>query len=199
MTNRATSQIRSVCLYCGAKAGSDPAWAAAAEALGRGLAERGMELVYGGGRVGLMGIAADAALRAGGKVTGIIPHFLRKAEVGHGAVSRLILVDTMHERKQRMSEIADAFVVLPGGLGTLDEMFEIVTWKQLGLHDKSIVIADIAGFWQPLRDLLDHIVRTELMHGELGDFLRFAPDIERVFALLETAPAPRSPLKSEQI
>jgi len=199
MTHPKSTSVRSVCLYCGAKSGSNPAWSDAAEALGRGLAERKMELVYGGGRVGLMGIAADAALRAGGKVIGILPHFLRRAEVGHGAVSELIMVDTMHERKQRMSEIADAFVILPGGLGTLDEMFEIVTWKQLGLHDKPIVVADISGFWQPLRHLLDHIVDAALMHGELGQFVTFAPDMPSVFRLLETAPAPRSPLKSEKI
>lgn len=199
MTRPTPAPIRSVCLYCGAKAGSNPAWAAAAEALGRGLAERGMDLVYGGGRVGLMGIAADAALRAGGRVIGIIPHFLRRAEVGHGAVSELIVVDTMHERKQRMSEVADAFVVLPGGLGTLDETFEIVTWKQLGLHDKPIIVADIDGFWRPLRHLMAHIVESELMHGDLDHFVSFAADMPAVFHLLEIAPAPLNPLKSDKI
>ena len=199
MPSKFPTHIRSVCVYCGAKAGRDPAWAEAAVALGRGLAERGVEMVYGGGRVGLMGIAADAALQAGGKVVGVIPRFLRRAEVGHGAVTQLVLVETMHERKQRMSEIADAFVILPGGLGTLDEMFEIVTWKQLGLHDKPIVVADIGGFWQPLRELLDHVVAGELMHGDLAQFVTFAPDIAQVFRVLETAPASRSPLETEKI
>ncbi len=130
----------------------------AAAALGRAVAEAGHGIVYGGAHVGLMGVLADAALAAGGEVVGVLPHNLVEREVGHTGLTRLELVDTMHERKARMAELADAFVALPGGTGTLDELIEIMTWWQLGLHDKPITLYDVDDFWAPFLGLLDHMV-----------------------------------------
>jgi hypothetical protein len=142
---------RSLCVYCGARTGTDPAHAAAARELGRLIGERGWRLVYGGGNVGLMGEVADAALAAGAAVLGIIPDSLMRREVGHPGLTELQVVATMHERKQRMAEQADAFVALPGGIGTLEELFEVWTWRHLGYHDKPVALLDVGGFWQPLR------------------------------------------------
>ncbi len=183
--------ITSVCVYCGSQAGRSPAHAEAAAALGRGLAERGLQLVYGGGRVGLMGIVADACLSAGGRVVGIIPDFLRRFEVGHGAVSELIVVDSMHERKQAMFDRSDAFAVLPGGFGTLDETFEMMTWRQLGLHQKPIVAIDIGGYWQPFRALIDHLVEERFARPETRSLLTLAPDVPAFFGVLGL-PAPEA-------
>jgi uncharacterized protein (TIGR00730 family) len=137
--------INAVAVFCGSRTGNDPRYRAAAQALGEGLAQAGIRLVYGGGRIGLMGVMADAALAAGGKVTGVIPEFLTRREVAHAGVSELIVTDSMHSRKQHMFAAADAFVSLPGGLGTLDETIEIITWRQLGLHAKPVLICNIAG------------------------------------------------------
>ena len=142
--------IRAVAVFCGSRSGTDPAYAAAAAALGRGLALAGTGLVYGGGKIGLMGVLADAALAAGGQVTGVIPAFLMRLEVAHDGLPRLLTTDSMHARKQRMFELADAFVALPGGLGTLDEIIEIITWRQLRLHDKPVLLCDVAGSAAPL-------------------------------------------------
>ena len=149
----------------------------AASELGARLAEAGIELVFGGGRVGLMGLLADAALARGGRVTGIIPARLRDAELAHPGVSELVVVDTMHERKALMAERADAFAILPGGIGTLDETFEILSWKQLGLHDKPIFLVDIEGYWAPLRGLLDHIVDSGFAQPKTRDLLRVVPTV----------------------
>ena len=143
-------EIRSVAVFCGARSGHDPAFAAAARALGRGLAEAGIRLVYGGGRIGLMGVLADATLEAGGEVVGVIPDFLTRLEVAHEGIRDLTVTSSMHSRKQRMFDAADAFVSLPGGLGTLDETVEIITWRQLGLHDKPMLLCDVAGSAAPL-------------------------------------------------
>jgi uncharacterized protein (TIGR00730 family) len=134
-----------VAVFCGSSFGNDPAYRQAAEALGTGLARAGIRLVYGGGRIGLMGTLADAVLHAGGEVIGVLPDFLRTAEIAHDALTQLEITDSMHARKRRMFELADAFVALPGGIGTLDETIEILTWRQLGLHAKPILICDIAG------------------------------------------------------
>ena len=134
-----------VAVFCGSKFGADPAYRQAAVALGTGLARAGIRLVYGGGRIGLMGTLADATLAEGGEVVGVLPDFLRAAEVGHDGLTRLEITDSMHARKRRMFELADAFVSFPGGIGTLDETIEILTWRQLGLHTKPIMICDIAG------------------------------------------------------
>jgi uncharacterized protein (TIGR00730 family) len=142
--------IHTVAVFCGSHAGHDPAFRDAATELGRGMAQAGIRLVYGGGRVGLMGALADGALAAGGHVIGVIPEFLTHWEVAHDGVSELIVTDSMHSRKTRMSELSEAFVSLPGGLGTLDETIEIMTWRQLKLHDKPILVCDVAGSAAPL-------------------------------------------------
>ncbi len=147
--------VRSLCVYCGASDRVDAAYRQAAADLGTRLAEAGIELVYGGGRIGLMGRLADAARLGGGRVTGIIPAHLHDREIGHHGISELIVVGSMHERKHLMFERADAFAVLPGGIGTIEEAFEIITWKQLRLHDKPIVLVDIAGYWREFRALVD--------------------------------------------
>src|SRR5579875_1202258 len=139
------SRIRSVAVFCGSRPGHDPVFLEAARAIGLGLAEAGLRLVYGGGRIGLMGAMADAAVAAGGRVTGVIPEFLSRREVAHGEVAELIVTDSMHSRKRRMFDLADAFVTMPGGLGTFDETVEIITWRQLGLHDKPVLICNVAG------------------------------------------------------
>src|SRR5689334_8377176 len=146
--------IQRLCVYCGSAGAVGEKYRAAATELGTRLAAAGIGLVYGGGRVGLMGLLADAALASRGEVTGIIPARLRDAESAHLGVTELVVVDSMHDRKRVMAERADAFAILPGGIGTLDEMFEILTWRQLGLHDKPIFLIDVAGYWRPLRELL---------------------------------------------
>jgi uncharacterized protein (TIGR00730 family) len=148
-------RVHSVAVFCGSSAGHDPAHRAAAVQFGRALAEAGMRLVYGGGRVGLMGALADAAVAAGGEVVGVIPEFLRKREVAHLGLTETIVTDSMHTRKRRMFDLADAFVSLPGGLGTLDETIEIITWRQLRLHDKPILLCDVAGSFRPLIAAID--------------------------------------------
>ena len=139
------SEIHAVAVFCGSRTGNDPAYRMAAQELGRGLAKSGIRLVYGGGRIGLMGAMADAALAAQGTVIGVIPEFLMRREVAHAEITELIVTDSMHSRKQRMFEEVDAFISLPGGLGTLDETIEIITWRQLGLHTKPVLICDVAG------------------------------------------------------
>jgi uncharacterized protein (TIGR00730 family) len=185
--------ISSVCVYCGSRAGTDPAWQEAATALGAGLAERGMTVVFGGGRVGLMGAVANVALAAGGKVVGIIPESLETREVGHAHVSQLHVVGNMHERKMMMAKLSDAFVVLPGGLGTLDEMFEIVTWRQLGFHAKPVVVADINGYWQPLAELIDSMIEKGFVSDADRRLTRFVDSVETVFETLSaTTPSTQS-------
>lgn len=151
-------KLKSVCVFCGASTGTNPVYREAAVTLGRTLAERGLRLVYGGGAVGLMGIVADAALAAGGEVVGIIPESLKRAEIGHAGLTRLEVVDGMHARKARMAELSDAFIALPGGLGTLEELFEVWTWGQLGYHDKPLGLLDANGFYASLGNFLDHLV-----------------------------------------
>jgi hypothetical protein len=150
--------IGSVGLFCGSSTGADPRWAEAAEGFGRALAGEGLRLVYGGGAIGLMGACAKAAVGAGGRVLGVIPEFLRLPEVAYEA-AELVVVASMHERKARMFQEADAFVVMPGGIGTLEEAIELLSWSRLELHQKPVVFLDIAGFWRPLFDLIDHTVR----------------------------------------
>jgi uncharacterized protein (TIGR00730 family) len=149
-----------VCVYCGSSAGADPVYADAARELGRSLACEGFQLVYGGSSVGLMRCLADAALDAGGRVIGVRPNWLFKDEPPHSELSELHEVGSMHERKQLMFSLSDAFVILPGGLGTLDEFFEIVSWAQLGIHNKPIIAVDVHGFWAPLFDLISQAERS---------------------------------------
>jgi uncharacterized protein (TIGR00730 family) len=176
------SGIRRICVYCGANAGARPAYAAAARRLGRLLGARGLGLVYGGGNVGLMGVLADAALAAGAEVLGVIPRALVARELGHQGITELRVVETMHERKAVMAELADAFVALPGGLGTLDELFEVMTWAQLGLHGKPIGLLEVEGFFAPLVAYLDRAVAEGFIRTEHRAALTVATEPE---ALLE--------------
>lgn len=192
-------RIRAVCVYCGSSGAVAQPYRAAASELGARLAAAGIEVVFGGGRVGLMGLLADAALAAGGRVTGIIPERLRDAELAHNGLSELLVVANMHERKRVMAERADAFVVLPGGIGTLDETFEMLSWKQLGLHLKPIFAVDIGGYWAPLRALLGHIVEHGFARPQNLDLLDVVPDIARLMAALEDVPAPIRVIDSESL
>jgi uncharacterized protein (TIGR00730 family) len=184
-------KIRSLCVYCGSSGAVADAYRAAASELGTRLAEAGIELVFGGGRVGLMGLLADAALAKGGRVTGIIPARLRNAELAHSGVSELVIVDTMHSRKAQMAERADAFAILPGGIGTLDETFEILSWKQLNLHDKAIYLVDVEGYWDLLRRLLDHIVDTGFAQPKTHALLRLVPSVATLMKMLVEQPPDR--------
>jgi uncharacterized protein (TIGR00730 family) len=191
--------LTSLCVYCGSSTGSDPAHRAAAERLGRLMAERGVRLVFGGGRVGLMGVLADAVLDAGGQVTGIIPGHIEEREIGHQQVTELLIVDNMHERKHKMFELADAFAVLPGGLGTLDETFEIITWRQLGLHDKPIILIDNAGYWAPLKTMLEHVITGGFADDSARHLYQFVDNVDEVFDAVAKAPPPATPARDELI
>ena len=174
--------MNTICVYCGSNAGNNPAYAAQAKALGARLAAEGIALVYGGGNVGLMGIVADAVLANGGGVIGVIPQQLVDWEVAHRGVTRLEVVDSMHTRKARMFELSDGFVALPGGFGTLDEMFEMLTWRQLGLGKKPCAFLDVNGFWQPLMAMLDSMVRERFLHAEQRNDLWHGDDIDILLA-----------------
>ena len=149
--------VASLCVFCGAQTGRNPAHVEAARSLGSGMARRGLTLIYGAGGIGLMGVMADAVLAGGGKVVGVIPESLESLEVAHRELTEKVVTEDMFRRKQIMMDRADAFAVLPGGFGSLDEFFEVLTWKQLGLHDKPVVVVDSEGYWGPLLDLLDHV------------------------------------------
>jgi uncharacterized protein (TIGR00730 family) len=176
--------ISRVCVYCGSAGAVGERYRAAARDLGNALAAAGFEVVFGGGRIGLMGLLADAALDAGGRVVGVIPGALRDAELAHPGLSELVITGSMHERKRVMAERSDAFAVLPGGIGTLDEMFEIVTWRQLGLHDKPVFVVDIDGYWQKLRALLDHLVAHGFAAPLIPRLLQIVPGIPELIDAL---------------
>lgn len=177
--------LRSVCVFCGASPGASPIYQEAAENLGRHLAERGLRLVYGGGAVGLMGMVADAALAAGGEVVGIIPQSLQDAEIGHKGLTRLEVVDGMHARKARMAELSDAFIALPGGLGTLEELFEVWTWGQLGYHAKPLGLLEVNGFYEPLLTFLDHLVDERFVRPQHRGMLQRAASPAELLDALE--------------
>lgn len=158
--------LQSVCVFCGSSAGQDPGYRAAARAMGARLAAEEVQLVYGGGRVGLMGAVADAVLEAGGRAVGVIPRALWDREVGHSGLSELHVVETMHQRKALMAELSDAFVALPGGIGTLEELFEVWTWGQLGIHRKPLGLLNVASFYDPLLAFLDHTVAAGFVRPE---------------------------------
>ena len=185
------ADLGSLCVYCGSSTGVDPAHGEAARRLGELMAERGVRLIFGGGGIGLMGVLADAVLAGGGSVIGVIPGHLEEREVSHQGATELIVVGGMHERKRRMFELADAFAVLPGGLGTLDETLEIITWRQLGLHDKPLVLVDDGGYWAPLRGLLDHIVERGFAAPESRALYTFVDSVDDIFDAVTTAPARR--------
>jgi uncharacterized protein (TIGR00730 family) len=183
------ASIRSICVFCGSKHGINLIWRRTAERLGTLMAERGIRLVYGGGRIGLMGVIADAVLASGGEVVGVIPDFLVKLEVGHANVTELVVVDSMHARKRRMFELSDAFVVLPGGIGTLDETFEIVSWKQLRQHTRPIVLVNAGGYWDPFKDLIVAIVKGGFGHPAIAELFTMVDDADSVLSALAAAPA----------
>jgi uncharacterized protein (TIGR00730 family) len=162
----ANSHVQRVCVYCGSRPGDDPIYAATAEELARLAVARGLGIVYGGGKVGLMGVVADAALDAGGEVIGVIPRLLADREVAHGGLTELRIVDSMHARKQQMTDLSDAFVILPGGIGTLDELVEAFTWTQLLIHDKPIALLNVAGYYDRLLAFLDHAVQSDFLVAE---------------------------------
>lgn len=178
----------SLCLYCGSSTKAPDEHLGLARRVGALLARNGITLIYGGGRIGLMGAAAEAALAAGGAVVGIIPAFLMRREVGHDGLSELVVTQTMHDRKRVMAERAEAFCVLPGGLGTLDETFEMLTWAQLGLHAKPIVLLNHQGYWDPLLELLDRLVANRYVRPEHRALLRVAPDLDALLPLLRQLP-----------
>lgn len=188
-----------ICVFCGSSSRVDERYKRAAIDLGTLIAQAGRGLVYGGGKVGLMGLLADAALSAGGEVIGVIPEFLRELEVGHGAVTELVVTDSMHARKREMYERSDAFVTLPGGLGTLDETLEVLTWTQLHLSAKPIVLVDIAGYWRPLIDLIDHSIHQGFARPENRMAFTVVDRVEEVLPTLETQTVPETDLAAKWV
>jgi len=189
-------KIAAVCVYCGSSAGEKPAYAEAAVALGKALSENDLGLVYGGGSVGLMGILAHAVLQHGGTVTGVIPQFLADREIMLKQAHELIVTEDMHERKKLMFERADAFVALPGGIGTLEELIEMLTWAQLGRHRKPVLLANVDGFWNPLLDLLNHMAEEKFVRREFIERIvsvahmdDIVPTLSRLAAGLDEVPA----------
>jgi hypothetical protein len=181
-----SSKIRTICVYCGSGPGTDPAFVEAATGFGKILAENGIRLIYGGGGVGMMGAVARAVLDHGGAVTGIIPEFLMTRErAAHE--HELVVTQDLHERKRKMFEMSDAFVALPGGVGTLEELVEQLTWVQLGRHRKPVLIANIEKFWDPLCALLDHMTKLEFIRGDLGFELLVADTVEDILPKLQKA------------
>ncbi len=182
------AELTSLCIYCGSRDKVDQVYRTAAADLGRLLAEQGVRMVFGGGHVGLMGICADAALAAGGEVVGVIPEHLHDIEVGHQGLTEMHITPDMHSRKAKMFELSDAFAVLPGGLGTLDETFEIFTWRQLGLHGKPIVMVNINGYWSPFQDLIEHCIATGFAAADNRELYIMVDSVEAVISTLRAAP-----------
>ena len=183
----------SLCVYCGSRAGSDPAHLQAAEQLGQAIGRRGWRLIYGGGRVGLMGAVADAALAAGASVIGVIPESLMRLEVGHRGLTELLVVRTMHERKQAMAERADAFVALPGGIGTFEELFEVWTWRHLGYHQHPIGLLDVKGYYEPLMAFLDRTVTEGFVNDAQMSMVMRQSDVEALLDRLQAAASAARP------
>jgi uncharacterized protein (TIGR00730 family) len=182
--------LRRIAVYCGSRDGADPRHADAARAMGRTLAHRGLGLVYGGGSLGLMGAVADAALAAGGEVVGVIPSALAAREVAHRGLTEMHVTPSMHERKAAMAALADGFVALPGGLGTLDELVEVLTWTQLGIHAKPAGLLDVGGFWAPFMALIDHMCAEGFVDARHRDALVVDPDPGALLDRLAVARAP---------
>lgn len=182
--------VKSICVFCGSRNGSDPAHLQMAETLGTMLAEKSIRLIYGGGGIGLMRAVAQATIASGGKVTGIIPRFLIEYEVGDVKGVDTVVVGSMHERKNKMFELADAFVILPGGIGTLDETIEILTWKQLQIHNKPVILLNQDGFWDPLLALIERVIDGGFAHPKVADLYAIARSPEHVFDAIASAPEP---------
>lgn len=201
-TSPTTHKLGALCVFCGSQGGHDPAFRAAATELGRAIALHSAALVYGGGRTGLMGALADATLGSGGKVVGVIPEFLREKELAHAHATEMVVVPDMHTRKRTMFERADAFCVLPGGIGTLEEFFEIATWRQLHRHNKPIVVLDIAGYWRHLTALFDDIIANGFAHTGHDALITVVHEASAVIPAVErelAAPKPPLPLEIEGI
>ena len=181
------TEIVSVCVYCGSRDGAQPAYATAADDLGRALADAGLRLVYGAGNVGLMGRVARATAAAGGDTFGVIPTHLLDREVGKRDLTTFVVTETMHERKKVMFMNADAVIVLPGGAGSLDEFFEVLTWRQLGLHAKPILLLNIEGYWDPLVALIDHIIAEGFADADIRDYVTVVPTVAAALAALRPA------------
>jgi uncharacterized protein (TIGR00730 family) len=192
------SKIKTVCVYCGSGPGTNPRFVEAAITLGKAIAESGIRLVYGGGSIGLMGAVATSVLDHGGTVTGIIPDFLTARENALTRVQEMIVTPDMHERKRMMFERSDAFVALPGGIGTLEELVEQLTWQQLGRHSKPILIANIDGFWEPLLALLTHMRATQFIRPTLTIDILKAERVEDILPRLRAAAA-RAPMDAEEL
>jgi uncharacterized protein (TIGR00730 family) len=192
------ADLTALCVYCGSSVGFNPRHQQAARKLGSILAERGITLVYGGGRIGLMGVVADAVLAGGGRVVGIIPHHLDMREVGHRGASELHVVDSMHIRKQRMFELSDAFAVLPGGMGTLDETFEILTWRQIGLHDKPLILVNLDSYWDPLIEMIHHATDNGFANRRTLSLITVVERVEDIFEAVGRQPEPVIPCKPER-
>lgn len=183
--------IKTICVYCGSGKGKNPVHVAAATELGQKMAQMGIGLVYGAAVIGIMGTVAEAVLKAGGHAVGIVPHHIVDIEAPHMNLSELHMVNTMHERKQMMVDRSDAFVIFPGGLGTLDETFEILTWKQLKLHDKPVIIANINGFWDKLLQLIDYQIAEGFVRPEYRHIFEVANNVDDIFKILKISPTER--------
>ncbi|MBL95832.1 MAG: TIGR00730 family Rossman fold protein [Magnetovibrio sp.] len=181
-------KIRSLCVFCGSRQGSNPAYELAARKLGKLMGEKGINLIYGGGSIGIMGIIAEAVAASGGGVTGIMPKFLMDLEIGNTAVGSLKLTDNMHARKNLMYELSDGFISLPGGIGTLDETFEVISWKQLRLHDKPIVLLDCEDYWHEFESLVKKIILSEFAHDSVRALYTLVKDPNEVFPAIENPP-----------
>ena len=177
----------SICVYCGSRLGDSARFVATAQEMGEAIARRGVRLVYGGGRVGLMGVVADAALAAGGRVVGVIPEALMQREVGHSRLTELLVVRSMHERKQAMAERADAFVALPGGIGTLEELYEVWSWQQLGYHDKPVALLNVDGYYDPLIEFMGQSVRRGFVSEEQHRALLVDTDVQTLLERVAAA------------
>jgi uncharacterized protein (TIGR00730 family) len=177
--------VKSLCVYCGSARGRSPRYIAAAKELGEAMAARGIRLVYGGARIGMMGEVADAVMKNGGQVTGVIPEHLQTTEVGHSGITELKVVESMHVRKKLMFDLSDGFAVLPGGYGTLDELFEIITWRMLKLHDKPIVVLNIDGYWDRFQALIDHLVDEGYARADSRQYFSVVSSVGRMFDLLD--------------
>ncbi len=173
-------KVKALCVFCGSGTGTDPRWRQAATRLGNLLAAEGVRLVYGGGHLGLMGALAEAVMAGGGQVTGIIPEHLTRIERAYTDITELQVVDSMHTRKRRMFDLADAFAVMPGGMGTLDETFEMLTWKQLRLHDKPLIVVNQDGYWSPWLDLAAHVIANGFAHADTARLYTVVDDVAQV-------------------
>ena len=180
MLGQAMRTVHNICVFCGASAGNNPAYVEAAKALGQAMAERGLGLVYGAGNVGLMGELADAVLTEGGRAVGVIPHKLVDRELAHQELAKLYVVSTMHERKAKMHELSDGYIALPGGIGTMEEFFEAVTWRQLGYHDKPIALFNVGGFYDGIDGFFTTMQRHGFLHSDHRDLFFMETDAMRL-------------------